>query len=72
MKVKLSVWAGQVGVSYKTAQRWYYAGKMPVPTGKTPTGRIMVIIDEVPKDTLGERLGRIEEKIDNLLKHSWR
>lgn len=46
MNVKLSVWAKQMGVSFKTAQRWYYGGKMPVPTVKTPTGRIMVCLDE--------------------------
>ena len=46
MRVKLSVWAKQNGISFKTAQRWYYAGKMPVPTTKTPTGRIMVCVDE--------------------------
>ena len=46
MKVKLSVWAKQIGVSFKTAQRWYYSGKMPVPTERTPTNRIMVCVEE--------------------------
>lgn len=46
MRVKLSAWAKQVGVSFKTAQRWYYSGKMPVSTERTPTGRIMVCLEE--------------------------
>jgi len=51
MKVKLSQWAKQQGISFKTAQRWYYAGIMPVPTEKTPTGRIMVLVDEPVKES---------------------
>jgi putative resolvase len=46
MRVRLSAWAKQAGVSFKTAQRWFYAGKMPVPTERTHTGRIMVRIEE--------------------------
>lgn len=46
MRVKLSEWAKQSGVSFKTAQRWFYDGKMPVRTERTPTGRIMVCLDE--------------------------
>lgn len=33
-------------MSFKTAQRWYYSGKMPVSTERTPTGRIMVCLEE--------------------------
>lgn len=51
MKVKLSQWAKQQGISFKTAQRWYYAGIMPAPTEKTPTGRIMVLVDEPVKES---------------------
>lgn len=51
MKVKLSQWAKQQGISFKTAQRWYYAGIMPVPTEKSPTGRIMVLVDEPVKES---------------------
>lgn len=51
MRVKLSEWAKQTGISFKTAQRWFYSGKMPVSTIRTPTGRIMVILEEpVSKD----------------------
>jgi len=46
MKVKLSAWAKQNGISFKTAQRWYYGGKFPARTEKTPTGRIMVCMEE--------------------------
>ena len=33
-------------MSFKTAQRWFYSGKMPVSTERTPTGRIMVVLEE--------------------------
>lgn len=46
MRIKLSAWAKQYGISFKTAQRWYYAGKMPVPTDRTATGRILVCVDD--------------------------
>ena len=46
MRVKFSVWAKQNGISFKTAQRWFYSGKMPVSTERTPTGRIMVCLEE--------------------------
>ncbi|MCK9229042.1 MAG: IS607 family transposase, partial [Syntrophorhabdaceae bacterium] len=29
--MKLSEWAKQQGISYKTAWRWYTEGKLPVP-----------------------------------------
>ena len=47
MRVKLSVWAKQQGISFKTAQRWYYSGKFPAETEKTPTGRIMVRLENL-------------------------
>jgi predicted site-specific integrase-resolvase len=46
MRIKLSAWAKQTGISFKTAQRWFYTGNMPVPTDRTPTGRIMVVLEE--------------------------
>lgn len=46
MRIKLSAWAKQTGISFKTAQRWFYDNKMPVPTDRTPTGRIMVCLDD--------------------------
>ena len=68
MKVKLSAWAKQVGVSFKTAQRWYYSGKMPVPTDRTPTGRIMVCLEEpaglTERTVLYARVSSADQKND--------
>ena len=40
--MKLSAWAKQQGVSYKTAWRWWKAGQLPVPTEQMPTGTVIV------------------------------
>ena len=40
--MKLSEWARQQGISYKTAWRWVRQGKMPVPFEQTATGTILV------------------------------
>ena len=44
--MKLSDWARQQGVSYRTAWNWFKAGNLPVPAVQTPTGTILV---EEPK-----------------------
>ena len=40
--MKLSDWAKQQGVSYKTARRLYKSGKFPLPVEQLPTGTIIV------------------------------
>ncbi|MFX1534662.1 MAG: recombinase family protein [Promethearchaeota archaeon] len=40
--MKLSDWAKQQGVSYKTAWRLYTSGDFPLPTERLPTGTIIV------------------------------
>lgn len=40
--MKLSAWAKSVGISYRTAWRWYTEGKLPVEAEKTPTGTILI------------------------------
>ena len=40
--MKLSAWAKQQGVSYKTAWRWWKAGQLPVPAEQMPTGTVIV------------------------------
>src|SRR4030042_16297 len=40
---KLSVWAGEKGVHYRTALSWVRAGTMPVPVERTPGGHIRVM-----------------------------
>lgn len=40
--MKLSEWAKQQGISYKTAWRWFKDGKLPVPVRQTETGTILI------------------------------
>lgn len=40
--MKLSVWAKEQGISYKTAWRWWKAGTMPVPVEQLPSGTVIV------------------------------
>jgi len=40
--MKLSAWAKEQGVSYRTALTWFHAGKLPVPARRLPTGTILV------------------------------
>jgi predicted site-specific integrase-resolvase len=43
--MKLSDWAKQQGISYKTAWRWFKNGTLPVPHSQAPTGTIIVFPD---------------------------
>lgn len=45
--MKLSVWARQQGISYKTAWRLWQAGKLPVPAEQLPTGTVVVHAEPV-------------------------
>ncbi len=40
--MKLSVWAKKQGISYRTAWRWFKAGKLPALVEQTPTGTILI------------------------------
>ena len=40
--MKLSSWAKQNGVPYKTAWKWFKAGILPAPARQLPTGTILV------------------------------
>lgn len=40
--MKLSEWAKKQGISYKTAWRWFKAGKLPVAFEQTATGTILI------------------------------
>jgi putative resolvase len=40
--VKLSAWAKEQGVSYRTALNWFHAGTLPVSARQLPTGTILV------------------------------
>jgi predicted site-specific integrase-resolvase len=45
--MKLSTWAKQQGISYRTAWNWFKAGKLPVPSVQTKTGTILVEVSQV-------------------------
>ena len=47
--MKLSEWAKQQGISYKTAWRWFNEGLLPVPAEQVATGTI--IVKAIPADT---------------------
>jgi putative resolvase len=49
VRVKLSAWAKEQGVSYRTALNWFHAGTLPVPARQLPTGTILV--DPPARDT---------------------
>lgn len=40
--MKLSEWAKKNGITYRTAWKWFKAGKLPVSAEQTPTGTILV------------------------------
>jgi putative resolvase len=40
--MRLKDWAGQQGIHYQTAWKWFRDGKLPVPALQTPSGTILV------------------------------
>jgi putative resolvase len=46
--MKLSQWAKQQGISYRTAYRWFAEGKLPVEHEQMPTGTIIIKVE--PRD----------------------
>ncbi len=64
--MKLSDWARQNGITYKTAWKWWKAGKLPVPARQMPTGTILVEAGE-PRGTgvvLYARVSSADQKAD--------
>lgn len=60
--MKLSQWAKEKGISYKTAYRMFQAGMLPVKTEQLPTGTILVFPDEIAtayKVTMDQRVDEI-------------
>lgn len=64
--MKLSDWARQQGISYKTAWRWVRQGKMPVAYEQTATGTILVRDTLQPSDSVAvySRVSSAEQKSD--------
>ena len=46
-RIRLTEWARQQGIHYRTALRWLAAGKLPVKVVSTPTGRLLVEVEPV-------------------------
>lgn len=46
-RIRLTDWARQQGIHYRTALRWLAAGKLPVKVISTPTGRLLVEVEPV-------------------------
>lgn len=63
--MKLSEWATQKGVTYKTAWKLWRSGKFPEPTEQLPTGTIIVL--SAPKDvdvSIYARVSSSDQKSD--------
>ena len=58
MRIKLSKWAKQQGISYTTAYRWWKAKKIDNATQDEETGTIMVEM----------KISNAEEKMDRIRK----
>jgi putative resolvase len=46
-RVKLSEWARQQGISYRTALRWFHGGMLPVEAEQVETGTIIVKVRSI-------------------------
>ncbi|OAT80796.1 IS607 family transposase [Desulfotomaculum copahuensis] len=64
--MKLSEWAKINGITYRTAWKWFKAGKLPVPAEQTPTGTILVKERGEPpgKVALYARVSSADQKSD--------
>ena len=51
---KLSAWAKENGVHYRTAMVWMHAGKLPVSVVRTPGGHYRVVEKSVESSTSGK------------------
>jgi len=61
--MKLSQWAKNKGISYKTAYRLFQAGTLPIKTEQLPTGTILVY----PEQATEARISTIEQQLDEIL-----
>ncbi|CAN2039067.1 putative resolvase [Candidatus Magnetomoraceae bacterium gMMP-15] len=66
--MKLSEWAKEKGISYRTAHRMFKAGTLPVEYEQLPTGTILVYPDKVSvsqvKAVLYARVSSHDQKAD--------
>lgn len=66
--MKLSQWAKEKGISYKTAYRMFQSGTLPVKTEQLPTGTILVYpeIQHQPSIVIYARVSSSDQKEDLL------
>jgi predicted site-specific integrase-resolvase len=65
--MKLSEWAKQKGISYRTAWRMWKTGKLPVPAEQLPTGTVVVYPPPEPSSggaALYARVSSSDQKAD--------
>jgi len=64
--MKLSVWAKQQGISYRTAWRWFKSGTLPVPVKQLPNGTIIVLQSEQSQGCVAiyARVSSVDQKKD--------
>jgi putative resolvase len=64
--MKLTAWAKEQGISYRTALTWFHAGTLPVPARQLPSGTIL--LDPPPKPSGAVvaycRVGSPDQKAD--------
>ena len=64
--MKLSVWAKQQGITYKTAYRWFRSGILPCSSRQMPTGTILVDAEESEEFRLRRELGKMKTEMEKL------
>ena len=73
---KLSAWAKENGVHYRTAMVWMHAGKLPVSVVRTPGGHYRVVEKSVESPTGGKSVlyGRVSshDQKDDLARQTTR
>jgi predicted site-specific integrase-resolvase len=78
--MKLTTWATQQGISYKTAFRWFQAGTLPVPVTQLPTGTILVHPPQPTADGVaiyarvssGDQKDDLDRQLSRLMQHGSR
>ena len=77
--MRLSKWAKENGISYRTAWRWAKSGTMPVPYQKTQTGTYLVTQPEYESENVvalyarvsgSDQKGDLDRQLSRLLIHA--
>jgi len=65
---KLSVWARENNISYKTAYNWFNENKLPVDAIKTESGSIFIIDENIEKNSMKELINVVKEILQEIKK----